>query len=88
MIKLPPVEEVKKGCVEVKFNWSDEDCKGHEISLVSEGGGYFIELKAEGLRLDPAELKALGEWAVETCEYLDKEANGNWGNPKTAPDPK
>ena len=84
MIKLPPIEEVKNGFVEVKFDWSDEDCKGHEISLTSEGGGYFVIMKTDELKLDPKELKALGDWAIKTCDYLDKEANGDWGKPKPA----
>ena len=85
MIYLPPIRELKKGFAEVKFEWSDEDCKGHEISLVSEGGGYFVVLKADELRVDPAELRDLGDWAIKTCAYLDAEANGEWGNPKTTP---
>lgn len=50
-----------------------DDHGGMLVRLTDEGGGYFVALKTDGdgVCLDPAEMRALGEWCVAACAEMD-----------------
>lgn len=49
-----------------------------EVHFLTEGGGFFLELKTQsiddkrGFAIDPLELVALAEWAKGIAEKLDE----------------
>ena len=79
-MKLPPFllnvpEGMDRPCVSVRFEYSGQSTGTGSVEVCDEGGGAFIEIKADAddpLRLDRNDVQALANWAKAACDELDR----------------
>ena len=71
-MKMPFIDNKNKPWVTIVFQFSGDAFGNGSISVTSDGGCAFIEIKADGpIRLEAKDIKHLAEWAEEWCRELD-----------------
>jgi hypothetical protein len=81
-MRIPPI---KGSFVSVQWEISAHNAGEAMLEVIDEGGGAFLQVRTPNdstLRLNPAEVVALGKWAVEACRELD--AHNKQAQPEAA----